>query len=75
MADRETRAPFARSERVIERVVAAGKARGVLLYSSTGCATATDGDLVLLGPPLVITEAQTDELAALTAAAIRDVLS
>ena len=73
VADRETARPFARSERVIERVVAAGKERGVLLYSSTGT-TGSDGDLILLGPPLVITEAQTDELASLTASAVRDVL-
>lgn len=74
VADRDTARPFPRSDRVVERIVAAGKQRGVLLYSSTGCATGTDGDLVLLGPPLVISEAQTDELAALTAAAVRDVL-
>jgi hypothetical protein len=29
------------------------------LYSSTGCADGTNGDLVMLGPPFVITE---DEL-------------
>jgi adenosylmethionine-8-amino-7-oxononanoate aminotransferase len=74
VADRDTARPFARPERVIERVVAAGKKRGVLLYSSTGCADGTDGDVIVLGPPLVITEEQTDELAALTAAAIRDVV-
>jgi adenosylmethionine-8-amino-7-oxononanoate aminotransferase len=49
-------------------------ARSVLLYSSTGCADGRDGDLVLLGPPLIITESETHELANLTAAAIRDVL-
>ncbi|WP_067437418.1 aminotransferase family protein [Nocardioides jensenii] len=74
VADRRTAQPFARSERVIERVVVAGKERGVLLYPSTGCANGTDGDLVVLGPPLVVTPAQTEELASLTAAAIRDVL-
>jgi adenosylmethionine-8-amino-7-oxononanoate aminotransferase len=74
VSDRQTRAAFARSDRVVERIVAAGMARGVLLYSSTGCADGRDGDLVLLGPPLIITESETDELASLTAAAIRDVL-
>jgi len=59
---------------VVERVVAAGTARGVLLYSSTGCADGRDGDLVLLGPPLIIAESEIDELASLTSAAIRDVL-
>lgn len=73
VSDRQTRAAFARSDRVVERVVAAGMARGIL-YSSTGCADGRDGDLVLLGPPLIITEAETDELASLTAAAIKDVL-
>jgi 1-pyrroline-5-carboxylate dehydrogenase len=42
--------------------------------AATGCADGRDGDLVLLGPPLIITEAETDELASLTAAAIKDVL-
>jgi len=74
VSDRQTRAAFARSDRVVERVVAAGTARGVLLYSSTGCADGRDGDLVLLGPPLIIAESEIDELASLTSAAIRDVL-
>jgi adenosylmethionine-8-amino-7-oxononanoate aminotransferase len=74
VADRERRAPFARERRIIEQIVAAGKERGVLLYSSTGCADGVNGDLIVLGPPLVMTEQQVDELAGLTAAAVRDVL-
>lgn len=74
VADRATSAPFARSERITEQLVAAGKRRGVLLYPSTGCANGVDGDLLLLGPPLVITSEQTEELATLTARAITDVL-
>jgi len=74
VSDRASKQPYARSERVTERIVAAGKDRGVLLYSSTGCADGVRGDLIVLGPPLVITEDQTAELAALAAAAITDVL-
>jgi adenosylmethionine-8-amino-7-oxononanoate aminotransferase len=74
VSDRGSRTPLPRSRRVVEKVVAAGKERGVLLYSSIGCADGVAGDLIVLGPPLVITEAQTDELAALCAAAVRDVL-
>jgi adenosylmethionine-8-amino-7-oxononanoate aminotransferase len=70
VADRATRAPFPRAERVTERVVAAARERGLLLYPSTGCADGHDGDLLLLGPPLVVTDAQVDELAELTAAAV-----
>jgi adenosylmethionine-8-amino-7-oxononanoate aminotransferase len=59
VANRDTKAPFPRSERVTERVVAAAFDRGLLLYSSTGCADGTNGDLLMLGPPFVISE---DEL-------------
>ncbi len=74
VADRGTRAPFARAERVVERVVDAARGRGVLLYSSSGGADGTDGDLLLLGPPLVVTPEQVDELAAGVADAVADVL-
>ena len=74
VSDRESKTPLSRSHRAVERIVAAGKKRGVLLYSSVGCVDGVEGDLVVLGPPLVITEGQVDELAALTAAAIREVL-
>ena len=56
VADRETKAPFARRDQVTERVVAAARDIGLLLYSSTGHADGTDGDLVMLGPPFVITD-------------------
>ena len=74
VADRDSRAPFPRSDRVTERVVAACAEHGVLVYSSTGCADGTDGDLLVLGPPLVITEAEVDELVSRCAAAVRSVL-
>jgi adenosylmethionine-8-amino-7-oxononanoate aminotransferase len=70
VADRSTRAPFPRARRVAERVVAAARDRGLLLYSSTGCADGTDGDLVMLGPPLVVSDAEVDEMAELTATAV-----
>jgi adenosylmethionine-8-amino-7-oxononanoate aminotransferase len=56
VADRETRQPFPRSARVVEGVVRAARERGVLLYSGTGCADGVDGDVVVLGPPFVITD-------------------
>ena len=56
VADRETKAPFARRDQVTERVVTAARDLGLLLYSSTGHVDGTDGDLVMLGPPFVITD-------------------
>ncbi len=55
VADRETRRPFPRSARLTEAVVAEARRRGVLLYSATGNADGVDGDLIVLGPPFVIT--------------------
>jgi adenosylmethionine-8-amino-7-oxononanoate aminotransferase len=72
--DRATRASFPRADRVTERVVAAARDRGLLVYSSTGCAEGGDGDLIVLGPPLVITDAEVDETVELLAAAVEAVL-
>jgi adenosylmethionine-8-amino-7-oxononanoate aminotransferase len=74
VADPATRVPFPRAERVTERVVAAARVRGLLVYSSTGCADGHDGDLVMLGPPLVISDAEVDEAVAVLGAAIEEVV-
>jgi adenosylmethionine-8-amino-7-oxononanoate aminotransferase len=60
VADRDSKRPFARSEHVAERVLAAARDAGLLLYSSTGHVDGTDGDLVMLGPPFSISD---DEIA------------
>jgi adenosylmethionine-8-amino-7-oxononanoate aminotransferase len=57
--DRATRAPYPRSAKLIENVVRIARERGLLLYSGSGNANGVDGDIVLLGPPFVITD---DEL-------------
>jgi adenosylmethionine-8-amino-7-oxononanoate aminotransferase len=74
VADRSTRRPFPRARRVAEHAVAAARDRGLLLYSSTGCADGTDGDLVMLGPPLVVSDGEVDEMVELTATAVESVI-
>ena len=59
--DRATKQPFPRTAEVVERVIQRAKDDGLILYSSTGCADGTNGDLVMLGPPFVITDAELDE--------------
>ena len=73
VADRTTRQPFPRAARVTEAVVAAARERGVLVYSSTGCANGVDGDTILLGPPFVITEPELERIASVLADAIEAV--
>jgi hypothetical protein len=49
VADRDTKKPFARDARIAERVVAAVKEAGLLVYHSAGCADGRNGDLLLFG--------------------------
>jgi len=69
VADRGTKRPFPRSDLVTERVVAAGRDAGLLLYSSTGHVDGV-GDLVMLGPPFVVSDDELDQIVEGTAAAI-----
>jgi adenosylmethionine-8-amino-7-oxononanoate aminotransferase len=68
--DRGTKEPFARSDRVVERVLEAARDRQLLLYPSTGCANGTDGDLVMVGPPFTISDEESAAIVERTAAAI-----
>ncbi|MBP1705622.1 MAG: bioA [Chloroflexi bacterium] len=62
VAERETRVAFPRARRVTEAVVAAARERGVLVYSGTGSANGLDGDLILLGPPFVVTDDELEQI-------------
>ena len=68
--DRSSKEPFPRADRVTERVVQAARDAGLLLYSSTGCADGTNGDLVMIGPPFVLTDDDATTLVERTADAI-----
>jgi len=58
--DRGTRAPFPRSARMTERVMDRAKELGLLLYPSTGNVDGTNGDFLLIGPPLTILDDEID---------------
>ncbi len=60
--DRESRAPFPREHRFAERFTAAAEGAGLLVWPNTGHADGINGDLVMLAPPFVITEAEIDQL-------------
>ncbi len=62
--DRETREAWPRQARLTERIVGIARERGLLLYSGTGNANGVDGDIVLLGPPFVITDGELDRIVA-----------
>jgi adenosylmethionine-8-amino-7-oxononanoate aminotransferase len=72
--DRESKTPFRREQKVTEKILASAQERGVLLYPSTAGADGRNGDVIMLGPPLVITEDQMQEAADTLTAAISAVL-
>jgi adenosylmethionine-8-amino-7-oxononanoate aminotransferase len=61
VANRVSKRPFPRSERLAERFAEAAFANGLLVWTNVGHLDG-DGDLVVIGPPLTISEAEMDEL-------------
>ena len=70
VADVHDTTAFERRERISERVVAAAMEEGLILYLATGSADGTNGDVVMLGPPFVITDEEITESVEKTRAAI-----
>jgi adenosylmethionine-8-amino-7-oxononanoate aminotransferase len=64
VADGITRAPFPRSRGFAEAFTAAALAEGLVVWPNVGQADGTDGDLVMIAPPFVITEAEIGEIVA-----------
>jgi adenosylmethionine-8-amino-7-oxononanoate aminotransferase len=60
--DRHTRAPFPRSAKLAERFTEAAQEAGLIVWPNTGHADGTDGDLVMVAPPYIVTEAELDEI-------------
>ncbi len=70
VADRDSKATFPPEIHFGQRVADVAFERGLIVYPGSGCADGVSGDLVMLGPPLIITEEQIDEMVALLRQAI-----
>jgi adenosylmethionine-8-amino-7-oxononanoate aminotransferase len=62
VSDKAARRPFPRAERRAERLAARAFQAGLVTYPSGGC-TGTEGDVVMLAPPFVVTEEELSEMA------------
>ena len=60
--DKETKKTFNPGLQTHLKVYEAAKQQGLLLLPSGGCDRGHAGDMVLLGPPLIITSKEIDEL-------------
>ncbi|MGH8953140.1 MAG: aspartate aminotransferase family protein [Acidimicrobiia bacterium] len=68
--DRETKEPFPRAARMSELATSRARELGLLLYPSTGNVDGTNGDYLLLGPPLTIVDDEIDLIVERTAQAV-----
>ncbi len=73
VADRDTRAPFPRSARLAERLSEAARAAGLMVWPNVGHVNGTDGDLVVIAPPFIISEPEIDEIVARLSRALEEV--
>lgn len=62
VADRQTKKPFSAERHVASRVHEAAFEDGLIVYYSQGCADGVRGDLVMLGPPFIVTVEQIDAI-------------
>jgi len=60
--DQKTKEPFSRSQRVTERIIDESFENGLVLYPGTGFVDGVHGDMVMIGPPLIIEESEIDEI-------------
>ena len=72
VAYRETKAPFPPKLRTAQEIQAEALRRGLVIYPSGGQADGA-GDLLMIGPPLTITESEIDALVSILADSIASV--
>ncbi len=72
--DRETKQPFANGRSLAWRIWQQAFDRGLVVYYSQGCADGSNGDLIMLGPPLIVNREQVDEMVQILAQAIEAAL-
>ena len=70
VADKSTKAPFPVAQKYSQKFVTHAQNHGLILWPNYGQADGVNGDLVMLGPPLIMTEAEAHECVNLLKTAI-----
>ena len=68
--DRASKEPFPAGRHLAESIWQRAFDLGLIVYYSQGCADGANGDLIMLGPPLIVTQPQLDEIVTLLTQAI-----
>jgi len=58
--DKAKREPFAPSDRIAEKIHREAMAQGVLTYPIQGCVDGARGDHILLAPPFILSEEESN---------------
>jgi len=72
VADRTTKRPFPRRERLAERLAERALANGLVVWPNAGNVDGENGDLVMLAPPFTIDEEEIGELVARLARSLEE---
>ena len=64
VADKKTKTPFRRALKFAETFVNKAQDAGLIVWPNIGHADGENGDLVMLAPPFIVTEAEIDEIVA-----------
>lgn len=72
--DKASKTPFDPALDVAHRVFNAARDRGLMLYPGRGAADGTSGDVIMVGPPAVITEGEMQTVVTLLAEVIRETI-
>lgn len=75
VADRATKAPFARERMLFRKVGAAALERGLICYPCSGNVDGVAGDTAIIAPPYNATDAELDEIADKFVAAVEAALA
>lgn len=70
VSDRSARRPFPLAEGMAGRLANRARDHGLVVYPSTGSAGSGQGDLIMVGPPLIIREEEIEVLVTLLSAAL-----
>jgi adenosylmethionine-8-amino-7-oxononanoate aminotransferase len=68
--DKATKEPFPFARHLAWEIWQKAFERGLIVYYSQGCADGRNGDLIMVGPPLIVNEDQIEELVSLLTTAV-----
>ena len=71
VADRDSKVPFPVGRHLAWDLYKRAFELGLIVYYSQGCADGVNGDVIMLGPPLISTREQVEEMVGLLATAVK----